>query len=206
MEKAGYARCLGKMMSSEVQWRGSVTDWQQRLRGWAIKATDDYILLGYNFLSFRFLYGDSSVHNHFSGMVNKQLQSSQTFLYYMAQQEQNKPIPQVNQSFLALFKGKGNREIIDIKKHALFPMHHCLQILAVHKELINGTPLQLVDDLVKKGELSAGFADDVRHAYEVALRTRIQLSWKKHLRDEIITTEIHLHRCVDGNEMNYNRC
>ncbi len=40
MEKAGYSRCVGKMMSSEVQWRGSVTDWQQRLRGWALKATE----------------------------------------------------------------------------------------------------------------------------------------------------------------------
>lgn len=190
MEQAGYARCLGQMMSSESQWRGSITEWQQRLREWAIQTTDEHILLGYNFLSFRFLYGDSSVHNQFTTMVNKQLQSLQTFLYYMAQQEQNKPIPQANQSFFALFKGKGNREMIDIKKHALFPMHHCLQILAVHKGTMNGTPLQLVDDLVKKGELSIGFADDVRHAYEVALRTRIQLSWKKHLRDEPITTEI----------------
>ena len=44
-------------MASEVQWRGSLTDWQERLRGWALKATDDDILLGYNFLSFRFSNG-----------------------------------------------------------------------------------------------------------------------------------------------------
>ncbi|WP_342537743.1 DUF294 nucleotidyltransferase-like domain-containing protein [Sporosarcina sp. FSL K6-1540] len=190
LEKAGYSRCVGKMMSSEVQWRGSVSDWQQRLRNWALKATNDDILLGYNFLSFRFLMGDASLHNHFVWMVQIQLKSSQTFLYYMAQQEQNKPIPQVNQSFLALFKGKGTREIIDIKKNALFPMHHCLQILGVQKNIITRTPLQLVDDLVQLGELSAGFADDIRHAYEIALRTRIQLAWKKHLRNESITTEI----------------
>lgn len=190
LEQAGYSRCPGKMMASEAQWRGSMTDWQQRLRIWAIKATDDHILLGYNFLSFRFLYGDSSLHDQFSIMVQKQLKSSQTFLYYMAQQEQNKPIPQANQSFLALFKGRGKREIIDIKKHALFPMHHCLQILGVHKNMINATPLQLLDGLVEREELSVEFAADVRHAYEVALGTRIQMSWKKHLRGEVITTEI----------------
>lgn len=190
LEKAGYSKCVGKMMSSEVQWRGSVTDWQQRLRGWALKATNNDILLGYNFLSFRFLMGDASLHNRFVRMVQIQLKSSQTFLYYMAQQEQSKPIPQVNQSFLALFKGRGTREVIDIKKNALFPMHHCLQILGMQKNIITRTPLQLVDDLVQLGELSAGFADEIRHAYEIALKTRIQLAWKKHLRDESITTEI----------------
>ncbi|WP_342514957.1 DUF294 nucleotidyltransferase-like domain-containing protein [Sporosarcina sp. FSL K6-1522] len=190
LEQAGYTRCFGKMMSSEAIWRGSISQWQQRLRTWALKATDNYILLGYNFLSFRFLYGNASLDKHFSHMVQEQLKKSQTFLYYMAQQEQNKPIPQASQSFLALFKGKGKREVIDIKKHALFPLHHCLQILGVHKNIINRTPLQLVDGLVEKGELSVGFADDIRHAYEVALRTRIQMSWKKHLRNEKITTEI----------------
>jgi len=190
LEKAGYSRCVGKMMSSEVQWRGSVTDWQQRLRDWALKSTSNDILLGYNFLSFRFLMGDASLHNRFVRMVQIQLKSSQTFLYYMAQQEQNKPIPQVNHSFLTLFKGRGTREVIDIKKNALFPMHHCLQILGVQKNIITRTPLQLVDDLVHLGELSVSFADEIRHAYEIALKTRIQLAWKKHLRDESITTEI----------------
>lgn len=190
MEKVGYSRCDGKMMSSESLWRGSVTDWQQRLRSWALKATDENILLGYNFLSFRFLMGDASLNNRFSRMVQIQLKSSQTFLYYMAQQEQNKPTPLVNHSFLPFFKTKGNREVLDIKKHALFPMHHCLQILGVQKNIINGTPLQIVDDLVKAGELSIGFADDIRHAYEIALKTRIRLSWKKHLRGESATTEI----------------
>jgi len=178
------------MMSSENIWRGSVTEWRGRLRTWAIKSTSDHILLGYNFLSFRFLFGDSSLNDRFIEMVQSQLKSSQTFLYYMALQEHDNPVPQLNQPFLGLFKGKGKREVFDIKMHALFPMHHCLQILGVHNNIINATPLQLLDGLVEKKELSVGFADELRHAYEVALRTRIQMSWKKHLRGEEIITEI----------------
>ena len=63
--------------------------------------------------------------------------------------------------------------------------------LGVQKNIITGTPWQLVDGFVQTGELSADFADDIRHAYEIALRTRIQLAWKKHLRGETITTEIN---------------
>ena len=191
LEQAGYARCRGKMMASEPIWRGSLTDWRERLRTWAIKATDNHILLGYNFLSFRFLFGDGSLNNDFLGMVQKQLQSAQTFLYYMAQQQQNNPIPQINQSLFTLFKAKGKGEVIDIKLHALFPLHHCLQVLGVLQNLTNVTPMELVDGLVQTGEISADFAQDIRRAYEIALRTRIKMAWHKHLSGETITTEIN---------------
>ena len=62
-------------------------------------------------------------------MVKRQLKTAQTFLYYMAQQELSSEIPQVNHSLLTLLKRKEKWDSIDIKKHALFPLHHCLQIL-----------------------------------------------------------------------------
>lgn len=190
LEQAGYARCDGQMMSNEDIWRGSVTQWQNRLQTWAIKATDEHILLGYNFLSFRFLFGDGPLNNTFTTMVQNQLKSAQTFLYYMAQQQQNNPVPQFNQSLFPLFKAKEKREVIDIKLHALFPLHHCLQILGVLKNLTNGTPIQLIESLVHQGELSSGFANDIRHAYEIALSRRIKMAWEKHIRGERSTTEI----------------
>lgn len=190
LEKAGYARCRGKMMSNEAIWRGSLSDWQNRLQTWAIKATDEHILLGYNFLSFRFLYGELALNDHFKGMVQNQLINSQTFLYYMALKEKDHPVPQFNESVFSLFKGKEKREMIDIKLHALFPLHHCLQLLGVLRNIIGEKPMHLIDGLVDKKELSAEFADDIRHAYEVALSARIEMSWKKHLRGETGTTKI----------------
>ncbi|USK86014.1 DUF294 nucleotidyltransferase-like domain-containing protein [Peribacillus asahii] len=190
LEQAGYALCKGKMMSSEQVWRGSLLEWKRRLHLWALKLKDEHILLGHNFLSFRFLYGNHSLNGQFVDLVQGQLEKSRTFIYYMAQQEREKLVPQFDQPFGILFKGK--RQVIDIKKHALFPLHHCLQILGVHNGLIEGTTIELLNELVKKGELSEGFADDLHHAYEVALRTRIQMSWRKHLRNEEITTEIKL--------------
>lgn len=188
LERAGYALCKGKMMASEGVWRGSITQWRQRLRHWAIESTDKQILLGHNFLSFRFLYGDHTLNMQFVHMVQEKLKQSRTLIYYMAQQERDKLVPQFDRSFGAIFKGK--RQEIDIKKHALFPLHHCLQVLGAHHGIIEGTPIEILVALVKKGELSEGFADDLRHAYEVALRTRVQMSWRKHLRGEEISTVI----------------
>lgn len=190
LEKAGYKRCDGKMMANESIWRGSISEWQKRLQEWSVQTTDEQILLSYNFLSFRFLFGDATVDKSFTKMVQQQLKSAQTLLYYMAQQEQNNPIPQFETSFFNMFKTKDKNEAIDIKLHALFPMHHCLQILGTLHNLINQTPLQLLEGLVKSGEFTNEFASDIRHAYEVALKMRIHLSWKKHLRGEPIKTLI----------------
>ncbi|MDV6377488.1 DUF294 nucleotidyltransferase-like domain-containing protein [Sporosarcina sp. GW1-11] len=194
LEKAGYTRCLGFMMASESQWRGTMVEWQERLRQWALQSTPEQILLGYNFLSFRFLYGESSVNDQFVEMVNSQLQKSATFIYYMAQQEKEKPIPQLQQNFLTIFRGRSKADVIDIKKHALFPLHHCLQILGVNSGIINATPLEIISALQKKKKITKDFADEIRHAYEVSLSIRISMSWEKHLRNESISTEIDLRK------------
>lgn len=188
LERAGYKRCQGLMMSSEENWRGTLSTWKSRLKLWALKSTNEHILLGHNFLSFRYLYGSREVNDDFVIMVRKQLEVSKTFIYLMAQQEREHPVPQLEQPLRALFRQK--REVIDIKKHALFPLHHCLQILGVHYGIIEGTPLEILAELVKVGAITESFADDLRHAYEVALKTRIQMSWEKHLRGEKSTTEI----------------
>lgn len=190
LKQAGYQKCDGKMMASEAIWRGSLSDWKMRFQEWFIKTTDDQIILGLNFLSFRFLYGERGVDIAFTKMVQESFKSAQTFLYYMAQQEQNNPIPQFETSLFKLFRTKEKNEMIDIKLNALFPLHHCLQILGVLKGFMNRTPLQLLDGLVEVGELSDDFVLDIRHAYEVALKARIQLSWNRHLRGEQSTTVI----------------
>lgn len=192
LEQAGYTRCIGFMMASETQWRGTMTVWYERIRKWALQSTPEQILLGYNFLSFRFLYGESLVNDRFIEMVHDLLNKSATFIYYMAQQEKEKPIPQLQQNFLSIFRGRSKADVIDIKKHALFPLHHCLQILGVSNEIINATPLEIISALEQKKKITKDFAEEIRHAYEISLSIRISMSWEKHLRGEKISTEIDL--------------
>lgn len=190
LHQAGYELCKGKMMSNNPDWRGSLSDWEEQLKSWAIQTTDEQILLCHNFLSFRFLYGNEALNDQFVDMVRHILNVSQTLLYYMAQQEREQLVPQIEQSFLGLFKARQKK--ICIKRHALFPLHHCLQIIGALNGYIEGTSLQLLNELVRANVLTKSLSDDLMHAYEVALRTRIKMSWKKHLKGEQSTPEIEL--------------
>ncbi|WP_096203076.1 DUF294 nucleotidyltransferase-like domain-containing protein [Bacillus sp. FJAT-45350] len=188
LHTAGYKLCDGKMMASEEQWQGSLDRWRDRLRGWGLRATNDNVLLGHNFLSYRFLYGDDTLHDHFVKMIKEQLGKSRIFLYRMAEQEKTSQVPNLDHPIRALFRLK--RDSIDIKKHALFPLHHCLQILTAHHGVVEGTPLQRIDALLKINVFAEDFADELRFAYEVVLKLRVDQSWNRYKRGEKNSSEI----------------
>ncbi|OLO42304.1 hypothetical protein BTR23_03510 [Alkalihalophilus pseudofirmus] len=188
LHTAGYKLCIGKMMANEESWRGTLKTWQDRLRGWALRATNDNVLLGHNFMSFRFLYGDDDLHDEFTKMVKDQVAKSRIYLYRMAEQERDHPVPTLDHPIRALFGLRRNS--IDIKKNALFPLHHCLQILSVHYGIMEGTPMQRLDALVKQNVFTPDVADDIRFAYEIVLKVRVEQAWGRYLRKEAGTSEV----------------
>ncbi|WP_088104371.1 DUF294 nucleotidyltransferase-like domain-containing protein [Halalkalibacter urbisdiaboli] len=188
LELAGYKRCDGLMMSSEAIWRGSLSQWQERLRSWALRATNDNVLLSQNFLSYRFLYGEDALHDQFVKMVRDQLQKSKIFLYRMAELEKETPVPVLDHPIRALFRMQ--RRSIDLKKHAIFPLHHCLQLLSAKHDIVYGTPLERLDALENKHVISAETADELRFAYEVILSIRVEQAWAHYKRGSEKTSEV----------------
>ncbi|MGO4890224.1 DUF294 nucleotidyltransferase-like domain-containing protein [Anaerobacillus sp. MEB173] len=182
LEKAGYVQCIGKNMSNEDVWRGSLTKWRDRIRGWSLRATNENVLLGHNFYSYRFLYGDPSLHDQFIEMIKGQLSKARIFFYRMAQMEKDHPVPSLDHPIRALFRLE--KDSIDIKKNALFPLHHCIQLLAIQNGIFEGTPLQKIDRLVSKKVFTEAQADDLRFAYEVVLGIRVNQTWAKFKRNE----------------------
>ncbi|MFC0471726.1 DUF294 nucleotidyltransferase-like domain-containing protein [Halalkalibacter kiskunsagensis] len=189
LEAAGYERCKGKMMASVPQWRGTVTEWQERLRGWGLRATNENLLLAHNFLSFRYLYGDEALHDQFVRLVKDQLRSSRIFLFRMAEMEKEHPVPTFDHPIRALFGIK--RETVDLKKHALFALHHGLQLLCAKHGIIEGKPLEQMALLTELHVLSETTVDALRFAYEVVLRIRVESAWNAHKLGVEPTSEVN---------------
>lgn len=192
MEHAGYKLCDGGMMASFPAWRGNLSAWKKRLRSWGLRATNENILLGHNFLSFRFLYGDERLHDRFTGLVADQLEKSRIFLYRAAEEEKQNPVPTLDQPIRALFRMK--KETIDIKLNVLFPFHHSLQILSAKYGMIEGTPKQQIERLTEEKVFSEKFADELQFAYEVILHIRVSQAWKAHLQGEKASSKIYFRK------------
>jgi CBS domain-containing protein len=201
LEAAGYKRCPGLMMASEPQWSGTLQQWQERLRSWSLRATNENILLAHNFLSFRQIYGDEQLHDKFLQMVKGQLEKSKIFLYRMAELEKEQPVPTFDHPIRALFRIK--KEAVDLKKHALFPLHHCLQLLCAKHAVLEGTTLKQIALLTGLHVFSNETAEHLRYAYEVVLRIRVERGWKAYELGEESTSVIEFNhmRTKDKEEL-----
>lgn len=188
LEKAGYERCVGKMMSNEEIWRGSINKWKDRLKGWALRTTNENLLLVQNFFSFRMLYGDEALNDRFKGMVTNHVKESGTILYRLAELEKEMPVPNLDHPIRAMFRLERNS--IDIKKDALFPLHHSLQTIFTLHGVVEGTPMERLKALARLGVFKESFAEDLRDALEVILEIRVSQAWLKYQRGEKGTSKI----------------
>jgi CBS domain-containing protein len=186
LEQAGFAKCKGKMMASENTWRGSLSRWQERLRSWTLHSTNDNVLLAHNFFSFRFLYGEQSLYEQFLNKVKVQLQKSSIFYYLMATLEKENPVPVLDRPILSLFRL--DKKELDLKKEALFPFQHSLQILSLYHGIVEGTPLQRINQLLEHQAITASFADELNTAYSILMRIRVKRAWSLYQREEESTS------------------
>lgn len=176
LEKAGYARCKGLMMSSESVWRGTVLQWQDRVRKWMLQSTNENLLLAQNFYSYRFVSGSEQLNQEFETKMAELLDRSKIFLYRMVQAEREQEIPTLDEPIRALFKL--GRKSIDMKKEILFPFHHSLQILSLYYGGIPGTPLEKLAALKEKGIFTEAFSHDLREAFSHILNLYIRQRWE----------------------------
>ncbi|MBS8265597.1 CBS domain-containing protein [Mesobacillus boroniphilus] len=175
LEAAGYARCKGLMMSSEEHWRGTVLQWQERVRKWMLQSTNENLLLAQNFFSYRFAAGSEQLNDEFETKITELLERSKIFLYRMVQAEREQEIPTLDEPIRALFKL--GRKSIDMKKEILFPFHHSLQILSLYYGGIPGTPLEKIARLEEKGIFTEGFTEDLKEAFSHVLDLYIRQKW-----------------------------
>lgn len=183
LEHAGYARCQGLMMASERQWRGTVQQWQDRVRNWMLQSTNDHLLLAQNFFSWRFAAGSAKVNAEFESKIAELLQRSKIFLYRMAKAEHE--IPTLSEPIRALFKM--DRKSIDLKKEILFPFHHSLQILALYHGCLKGTPLGKLAFLTEKGVITTAFSAELRAAFSDVLDVYLRQRWVTKAGSSVLT-------------------
>ncbi|MCA1065442.1 DUF294 nucleotidyltransferase-like domain-containing protein [Rossellomorea aquimaris] len=172
LEEAGLRLCDGGMMASQEPWRGSVGAWQERVREWSIHSTEDTLLKMQNFFSYRFVYGDDSLHSTFEGMILKQLHSSKILLVRLAQIENTKPVPVLHSSIRSILGM--DRKAVSIKKEILFPFHHALQLLNAGHGNTSGSTSEKIEFLKKKRSISGEFAEELRDAFQEVMRLYIE--------------------------------
>jgi CBS domain-containing protein len=176
LEKAGLRLCDGGMMANQKTWTGSVASWEERLREWSVHSSEETLLKVQNFFSYRFLYGDETLHSTFEDAIKDQLRSSKILLVRLAQVEKSKPVPALHSSIRSILGM--DRKTVSIKKNILFPFHHALQILNAAHGNTSGSTREKIDFLTKKRSISEDFAEELSEAFQELMKLYIELKRK----------------------------
>ncbi|OEF95863.1 DUF294 nucleotidyltransferase-like domain-containing protein [Desulfuribacillus alkaliarsenatis] len=202
LEMAGYKRCRGDMMANNPIWRGSLSRWEERLRSWMLRSTNEKLMIANNFFSYRFVYGDQRLYEDFLQVIKQQTSRSSIFLYRLAELEKLNPVSQLGAPIRSLFGFE--RKQIDLKKEALFQFHHAIQILSLRHGIIEGTPLQRIKQLVNKQVMTKEFSEDILAAYASVMKVRVEQAWIRYRKNETNLSVIPFNqlRTRDKEELN----
>lgn len=185
---AGYARCKGDMMASNPLWRGSISQWQNRIHNWTLQSTNQNLLLAQNFFSYRFIFGNIELYEKFENTLKEKLARGKIFYYRLTELEKENQIPMLEHPIRAIFRLE--RKQVDMKKEVLFPFHHSLQILSLLNGILSGTPLERIEKLVEKKILSEDYAKDIKLAFSGVMTVYVKKRWHQHERQEPITSTL----------------
>ncbi|WP_078378650.1 DUF294 nucleotidyltransferase-like domain-containing protein [Sutcliffiella halmapala] len=190
LERVGYKKCTGNMMANNPKWRGSLTEWDTRIKEWALYTTNDRLLLAQNFFSHRLLYGDKVIHERFQKNMQHLLTRAKILHFRLSQLERENTIPTLEQPIRAIFRLQ--RRTIDMKKEILFPYHHSLQILALMNNIIYGTPIEKIEQLYAKKILTKSFQKDLKASITTILDYYVKNRWSQYKAGEPLTSTLIL--------------
>ncbi|TDL33059.1 CBS domain-containing protein [Jeotgalibacillus sp. S-D1] len=175
LEALGFTRCDGDMMASNPLWRGSVEEWQPRIRRFATRSTPQNILYSYNFFAMRLVYGPNSLHQSFIGGIQEELKWSGVLLVQMGKELRNTLIPSLDHRIRSFIMRDGKE--IDLKKRVLFPFHHTLQLKGLQHQIVEGSTNDRLDRLHEQNQIT-DMMEEVKESLDFILSINLQQKQK----------------------------
>ncbi|MGB7818655.1 MAG: putative nucleotidyltransferase substrate binding domain-containing protein [Ornithinibacter sp.] len=172
--ECGYPRCVGDVMATNPELRGSVTQWHRTFATWLGKPVPDAVLGASIFFDMRAVHGDESLAARVREEMLRAAPGSRRFLAQLAKHAvANEPPLGFFRGFVLEREGE-HRNALDMKRGGIGAVVDLARVLA----LSIGSPAvntrTRIQDASEAGLLSAERAHDLRDAYELISYVRLR--------------------------------
>lgn len=176
MEEAGISRCRGGIMPVNDDWRGSLTQWQERLTSLFLFERNDWeknILTLIALMDTRFVCGDRDLGLGFGKMVRSQVRDTPLAIRHMARVVSSMRLSKgFRRRFIVEAEGKHKGEF-NLKLLAWMPLVMCIRLLAVYVGIEETSTLERIKRLQREGHLTDLMAKELTGAYHTITGHRI---------------------------------
>lgn len=176
LEEAGFKRCTGGIMPTNLTWRGSLAQWRKRLLAIVRYEVDDY---GKNMMDLivlsdaRCVAGDRSIAQELVGLIRRMERDYFQVLWGMARAATEMRLAL---GFMKRLWTEGSGEHkgeFNLKLLAWAPLVMNIRILAINQGVPATNTVERIAFLEKEGSFSAEMAQGLREAYYILTKYRI---------------------------------
>ncbi|MDD2736220.1 MAG: putative nucleotidyltransferase substrate binding domain-containing protein [Desulfuromonadaceae bacterium] len=182
MEEAGISRCSGGIMPVNEDWRGSLSQWHERLTTMFRFERDHWdrdILNLIALMDIRFICGDRDLGLGFGNMVRSRVRDNPQAIRQMARVVSSMKL---SKGFLRRFiiEAEGSHKgEFNIKILAWMPLVMCIRLMAVDVGINETSTLDRILRLKNDGHLTDKMAAELTRAYHVITGHRITQQMKR---------------------------
>ncbi|MBF7096263.1 DUF294 nucleotidyltransferase-like domain-containing protein [Alkalibacter mobilis] len=159
-EKLGFAPCPGDVMAENNFWRGSMEDWQSKLKKWTGVPKGANIRNLTIFLDFRPLCGSLELGYKLRNSLNDNVRFSPLFLTFLARDACS--------GILA-----SGKEEFNVKTGLLVHLVDCVRVFAIKEGLEQTNTADRIKILEEIGVLSPEFSYEITDALEFIMRLKL---------------------------------
>ena len=175
----GYPECPGRIMLSNPAWRCSARDFAATVRHWLLRPEPEGLMALAIFLDAHAVAGDASLLAAVRGEVDRLVSANDALLGRFASAIDLFPEAGAGAWWNRLLSiGEQDRETLDLKKAAIFPLVHGVRSLSLEQHLAATSSLARLEALVGAGVLPRDMATDLADALQflIALKLRAGLA------------------------------
>ncbi len=176
LERCGFPRCKGGIMSVNPKWCQPVHVWKEYFRHWI--ADFDYpaeeVLATFVFFDCRPIYGQHEFVTRIVGHISELLDGGNSFVREMAKTAILHKTPLGFFKRLVVEKSGEHKNKLNLKLNGLTPLVDAVRTLALGQKAFDTNTLDRISALVEKESLTSTEADDLRDAFNVIMLTRVR--------------------------------
>ncbi len=186
LARFGYPECKGGIMLRNPEWRGSVSDWSERVRDWFLQPQGDSLMHLAIFLDAHAVAGDARLLAEVRQRLLQLAGDSDALVarFALAIDAFGSPAPWWNRLL-----GLGGEGPMNLKKAGIFPIVHGVRSLALARRVCATGTAERISALVADGQLDANLGQELLQGLHFLMGLRLQAG----------LSELQLGREVTGN-------
>jgi CBS domain-containing protein len=174
LQRIGYPLCEGGVMAGNPHWRGRLSDWRERIRGWVGNPEPEQIRSSSIFFDFSLLAGDGALLADLRDIVRAEVTSQPAFLYQMMALDLRYKVPLGLLGRFILERSGDHAGALSLKLGGTLYIVDCIRMFALDKGIAETSTLGRLKALVENSILTPETAEHIRAAFEALTFLRLR--------------------------------